>query len=256
QQKWPSTCRIILSGQADVDAIMHALPSMHVFLSKPCEPDTLRAAIDRCVRIAASNDDAQLRTLIGRVDKLPSPPSSYFALTRLADNPKSSLDDVAKLVGGDPALAAKVMQIANSAAFGAGRATTSINQAVQYLGLELLRAIALSTTLYAPPTGGALPISLDHLQATSLRTATLARQFVRDRKRGEAAFVAGLLHDLGRIVLAVGMRDEYRKMCDEIATTVEPVHIAERRVFGADHARVAACLLGVWGLPASIADAV
>jgi hypothetical protein len=136
---------------------------------------------------------------------------------------------VARLIATDTAIAAKVMQIANSAAFGGGKAVSSIHQAVQYPG-ELLRAITLTTTLYAPPKGKTMPISLEKLQAASLWTATLRASSSRIAAACER-FIAGLLHDVGRIVLAVGMPVEYGAMLAEIKTTAKRPR-AERRVLG------------------------
>jgi putative nucleotidyltransferase with HDIG domain len=200
-------------------------------------------------------DDPALRSLIGRVDKLPSPPRLYQILTKLADDPRASLDDVSKAISSDSAFAAKIMQIANSAAFGE-LDTTSLKQAIHYLGLELIRAIALSTSIYAPPSGPPLPFSLDRMQEVSLRTAGLARQFVRNPALRDLAFVSGLLHDVGRIVLALGTPGEYGRLIEGCEHVSETLSAAERRRFGADHARVGACLLQMWGLPQVIVDTV
>jgi HD-like signal output (HDOD) protein len=254
QERWPSTCRIVLSGHADREAMMRVLPSMHVFLAKPCDPKVLRTAIDRCLKVTAMTDNPALRTLIGRVDKLPSPPHLYAMLTTLADDPHCSLDEVGRAIAGDSAFAAKVMQIANSAAFGE-LDTTSLSQAVNYLGLDLIRAIARSTSIYAP-SDVAMPISLERLQEASLRAAGLARRFVKTPQLVDVTYVSALLHDVGRIVLALGMPDEYRDLIEELRTTNEPLWVAERRRLGTDHARVGACLLQMWGLPQIIVDAV
>lgn len=255
QERWPSTCRIVLSGHAEREAMLRVLPAMHVFLAKPCDPRVLRTAIDRCLKVTAMTDDPALRSLIGRVDKLPSPPRLYQILTKLADDPRASLDDVSKAISSDSAFAAKIMQIANSAAFGE-LDTTSLKQGIHYLGLELIRAIALSTSIYAPPSGPPLPFSLDRMQEVSLRTARLARQFVRNPALRDLAFVSGLLHDVGRIVLALGTPGEYGRLIEGCQHVSETLSAAERRRFGADHARVGACLLQMWGLPQVIVDTV
>lgn len=253
QERWPATCRIVLSGHAEREAMLRVLPVMHVFLAKPCDPKTLRSAIARCLAVAKHTDDEALRSLIGRVDKLPSPPRMYNVLTKLANDPRSSLDDVGRAIATDTAFAAKIMQIANSAAFGEEN-TASLKQAVQLLGLELISAVALSTSIYAP-TGIALPFSLEEMQATSLRVAELARKYVPPQL-ADIAFVAALLHDVGRIVLALGLPNEYAAVLEHCAASEEPLWLAERRVFGADHARVGACLLQMWGLPSTIVDVV
>jgi len=255
RQRWPSTCRIVLSGHAEREAMLRVLPAMHVFLAKPCDPKTLRTAIDRCLKVSTFTDDPALRALIGGVDKLPSPPRLYTMLTKLADDPRTSLDEVSRAISTDTAFAAKVMQIANSAAFGEAE-TTSLPRAIHYLGLELLRAIALSTSIYAPPSGPPLPFSLERMQDVALRAAGLARRYVRNPALADLAFVTALLHDVGRIVLALGRPSDYAAMTKDCLASGEFVWLAERRYFGADHARVGACLLQMWGLPQIIVDAV
>jgi HD-like signal output (HDOD) protein len=254
QERWPSTCRIVLSGHAEREAMLRVLPAMHVFLAKPCDPKVLRSAIDRCLKVTAMTEDPALRALIGRVDKLPSPPRLYMSLTKLAEDPRATLEDVGRLISSDSSFAAKVMQIANSAAFGELN-TTSLTQGIHYLGLELIRAVALSTSIYAP-SKIEMPFSLERMQDVSLRAASLARRYIKDPKLADIAFVSALLHDVGKIVLALGLPSDYAALLAECQRTGEALWLAERRRFGADHARVGACLLQMWGLPQMIVDAV
>lgn len=252
QAKWPATCRIVLSGQADRDSLLRVMPTMHSFLSKPCRSDDLRAAIKRCTSVLSITSDPALRSLIGRVDRLPSPPETFMRLTKVAQDPRARIDDIAAVVAQDSAFALKVMQIASSAAFGEGAQTTSLHRCVAYLGIELLKVIALSDNLYSAYRGPTLPISLEALQAHALRTATLARAFIKD----DLAFAAGLLHDIGRVVLQLGLPAEYGKMLEELKHTGESLVAGEKRVFGADHAAVGGCLMRTWGLPEQLIEAV
>jgi HD-like signal output (HDOD) protein len=256
QQQWPQTARIVLSGQSDPDALMRVFPTMHGFLAKPCSSAVLRSTIKRCTSVAAVTDNPTLRTIINRVEKLPSPSVQYLQLTRLASDPRSRLGDITAVVESEPALALKVMQIASSSAFGGETSFTSIARAVQYLGLELIQAIALSTSLCSPFEGTQLPISIASLQKHAVRTATLSRAFIQDTAGADLAFASGLLHDVGRIVLQLGLPAEYGRMCDEIRVTGESLVAAERRYFGADHALVGGCLMRLWGLPAQLIEAV
>jgi HD-like signal output (HDOD) protein len=255
QERWPSTCRIVLSGHAEREAMLRVVPAMHVFLAKPCDSKTLRGAISRCLEVHARTDNPVLRTLIGRVDKLPSPPHLHAALTKLAKDPRTSLDELGSAIATDTAFATKVMQLANSTAFGEVE-TTSLPRAVRCLGLELLRSLALSPTIYAPASGPALPWSLGRMQDLALRSAVLARRYVRTPALAEVAFVTALVRDVGRIVLALGLPDGYAATLAECAASGESVCDAERRNFGADHAQIGGRLLQMWGLPQLIVDAV
>lgn len=251
RREWPATARVILSGHAERDSIIRALPSMHQFLSKPCPADRLCEAIERC--LAATVMDTRLRALIGRLDRLPSPLELRGALADFAARPDGTIAEATRLIARDTGVAAKVLQIANSAAFGEPGHRTSLEDAVQFLGVDLLRAITVGTGLFAWSDEPALPLA--DIQADAVRSATLAARLVGG-EHVDRAFVAGLLHDVGRVVLVAGMPDEYRAMLDEIAASGESVGDAERRVFGADHAAIGATLLRMWGLPEEIADLV
>jgi HD-like signal output (HDOD) protein/CheY-like chemotaxis protein len=232
QAECPATFRIILSGDMP-ERMLRAMSASHVILGKPCDRDTLRAAISRARDVARATGGSGVRALLGRIDKLPSPPRTYLELTELVENPRAGLDDVAAVVVRDTALAAKVMQLACSAAFGS-RCATSLRAAVGLLGFELLRGIALTTALFAPGTPG-----LEELQATALRAATIARTLAPPALR-DLAFVAALLHDVGRIVLA-GLDATAAALAAELA--IEP-------------APLGAHLLGMWGLPREIVEVI
>nr|HEX4315339.1 HDOD domain-containing protein [Kofleriaceae bacterium] len=256
RRDYPATARVILSGHAERDSIVRALPSMHQFLSKPCTPDRLCEAIERC--LASPDMDPRLRALIGRLDRLPSPAELGGALEEFASRPDGTLAEATALIARDTAVAAKVMQIANSAAFGTPGRSTSLVQAVQFLGVDLLRAITVGSGLFEA-TGDAAA-ALTEIQGHAVRGAAIAARATAGTPDVDQAFVAALLRDVGRIVLVVGMPGEYRAMVDEVAATGPltgaRICAAEARVFGADHATVGATLLRMWGLPESIVDLV
>jgi HD-like signal output (HDOD) protein len=251
----PATVRIMLSGHADREAIVRALPAMHQLLSKPCDAATLRGAIERSLDGANVDRDSRIRQLVGGIDKLPTPPDIYFDLTRLMQSPTSSVGDVARVVTRDPALAAKLLQLVNSAYFGTGQVTTSIQQAVALLGTDRLRYIALTASVFSSPgADDACGFSLQELQRGAMRAATLARAIAEPAARDEA-FASTLLHDVGHVVLALGRARDYQVFRAR-AQEGEPQIALELEVFGVTHADVGARLLAIWGLPTAIVDAV
>jgi len=174
----PATVRIMLSGHADREAIVRALPALHQLLSKPCDATTLRGAIERSLDGTDPLRDAKIHRIIGGVDKLPTPPEIYYDLSRLMESPTASVADVVKIVTRDPGLAAKLLQLVNSAYFGTGQAITSIQQAVALLGTDRLRYIALTASVFsAAELAGDAGFSLEQLQRESMRAAWLARSF-------------------------------------------------------------------------------
>ncbi|HEY0477842.1 MAG TPA: response regulator [Kofleriaceae bacterium] len=251
----PATVRIMLSGHADREAIVRALPALHQLLSKPCDANTLRGAIERSLDGADVERDIKIRRLVGGVDKLPTPPDIFFDLSRLMRSPTSNVADVVGVVTRDPGLSAKLLQLVNSAYFGTGHVTTSINQAVALLGTDRLRYIALTASVFsAPDPEDPSGFSIEELQLRSMRAASLARAFAEPATRDEA-FSATLLHDVGHVVLALGRGGEFQ-VFSERTRRGEPELALELELFGVTHADVGARLLAIWGLPAAIVDVV
>lgn len=251
----PATVRIMLSGHADREAIVRALPALHQLLSKPCDANTLRGAIERSLDGANVDRDAKIRRIVGGVDKLPTPPDLFFELSRLMQSPTTSVSDVAKVVTRDPGLSAKLLQLVNSAYFGTGQSTTSIQQAVALLGTDRLRYIALTASVFSSPANeGSAGFSLTTMQQESMRAAWLARSFAEPAARDEA-FASTLLHDVGRVVLALAQTANFQVVSERVKHG-ESLLDVEVDVFGVTHADVGARLLAIWGLPSAIVDVV
>jgi HD-like signal output (HDOD) protein len=258
KERYPAAARIILSGQADRQSVERALPAAHQFLSKPCDADTLRIVVTRACQLQKTLSDSGIRCIIGKLDKLPSTPQTYWELTNAAARPESGVAEFAAIVERDPAMSVKVLQLVNSAYFGLPQRVTSAQQAVARLGVELLKALALSVhafgTMPAPPVKG---FSLEQLQQHSLLTARLGRQLVGgDAKRAGEVFSAAVVHDIGKLILAVGMPERFAEVLREYAATTRPLHVLESELLQVTHAEVGGYLLGFWGLPLSIVEAV
>ncbi len=243
KEKSPSTVRIMLSGQADRDSIVRALPALHQLLSKPCEADVLRGVLERSMHLETLPIDEEVRGQIGRLATVPSTRAVFDKMTAaLAAN--SSTTEIADIVRRDPAMAAKVLQLVNSGYFGAGRSTSSIEGAVRYLGVERLRHLVTTASVFT--MAGSDPFhSQEKLRAAAVRCAELTTRMLGVDVNHEA-YVAALLHDIGCIVLCSG----------ETAVTLERCAASESVTGTATHAEIGACLLGIWGLPRRIVDAV
>ncbi|HEY3498974.1 MAG TPA: response regulator [Polyangiaceae bacterium] len=254
---FPGTARIVLSGHSEHEAVVRALPVMHQFLNKPCSTEALRGVIQRTCALQELLHEDTIRNLVGKLDRLPSPPAIYMQLTQALADPKVNSDRIAAIVEADPAMSAKLLQLVNSAYFGLAQRATSIHQAVTYLGIEVLKALALSTHVFSTVDGSA-PNGrlLDQFQKASLATATVAKQMVRDRKKADDAFTAGIVHDIGRIVIAVSLPERFREIEASAKATGKSIVAVEREMFGVSHAEIGAYLLGVWGVPFSITETV
>lgn len=252
---YPGTARIVLSGQADRDAIVRALPVTHQFLNKPCDAATLRGVVERTCNLQALLQSETTRSVIGKLNHLPSPPATYLRLTEAMADPNVSSRTIGAIVEEDPAMSVKILQLVNSAYFGLSRSATSVAQAVTYLGMEILRALALSTHVFSSADGSCLSRSaLDEIQRTSLATASIAKRMVKNRELANDAFTAGVVHDVGRIVIALALPREFREISERTAASERSPHELEQEVLGVSHAEVGAYLLGVWGVPFSIVE--
>jgi HD-like signal output (HDOD) protein/ActR/RegA family two-component response regulator len=257
----PQTSRIIISGMADQEAAAKSLDCTHLFLPKPFEVRVLRGTLARIGSLDAYLKDAKLRALAGKMRSLPSFPALYAEIVRAIESPNSSIQGIAKIVGKDPGITAKVLQVANSAAVGLPDNVTDPVGAVQQLGMMTVRSLVLSAQVYGSFAPGRLKdFSAEALWAHLMKCGELARWIMRRENaefaETEDAFTAGLLHDMGKLMLADSLPNEYATVIELAARENITQTEAEREVFGATHAGLAAYLFGLWGLPASIVEAV
>jgi len=256
KDQYPSTVRIVLSGDADREAIIKTLPVAHQHLSKPCEAEQLIGVVNRTRSLQAYLHNPGLRTLIAGLDRLPSVPSVYLEIMNVAGRSYTTLDDITSIVERDPALVVKILQLVNSAYFGLKRELSSIREAVQYLGLDILKGLALSGQVFGTlQTATSANFSLEQLQHHSLHTARLARMIANGQRGAEEAFTAAIVHDIGEIVMACGWGDEFAQARQQALAEGRPCHEIEEETFGTNHAGVGAYLLGMWGLPLGVIEA-
>jgi HD-like signal output (HDOD) protein/ActR/RegA family two-component response regulator len=247
----PATARIVLSGQAEREAIVRVLPALHQLLSKPCDASTLRGAIERGLQLGTL--PASIKTFIGKLDKLPSPPQMFRNLRVVIDDPRATAPDLAAVIEQDPAMCAKILQLVNSGYFGVGQPVTAIARAVKLLGPEPIRYLTLTTAVFSQIDVDLLgDVSVVAMQDTSLRTARLVRELCPG---DDTAFAAALLHDIGRTALALAVADRYAEVAARVATG-DDLLAAERAVLEVTHNEVGACVLELWGLPREICDVV
>lgn len=202
----------------------------------------------------------RLDALVRQVRDLPALPDTVVRVMQLSSDPKSGIADVAKVLVSDQALAARVLKLANSAFYGASRRIATVSDAVIILGLRTTRNLVMASgcqeLLESEVAGYGLPRGalLRHSLACASAAQALAR---RTKYRGvEEAFVAGLLHDLGKVVMNLYLRDQFIQVLIQAATGEITYADAERAVFSFDHAEAGAYLLERWNLPAALVSAV
>jgi putative nucleotidyltransferase with HDIG domain len=255
---WPQTIRIVLSGSAELDEMaMSLVPLAHQYLSKPCQPRQLENVIERCLLLHDLLNRPQLRASVGRIRKLPSLPAIYAAFQSILSNERVTNGEVAALVTADSALAARVLQIVNSAFFRLAKRISSVEQAVAYLGFKTIRNLAMSVEVFSKwPGGTGSGLDLGLLQLHAQGVAAAATALAAKTTFADDAMLAGLLHDIGYWVLAQECPDELGKAVALSISARIPLYAAEIQIIGASHAEIGAYLLGIWGLPHSVVEAV
>jgi HD-like signal output (HDOD) protein len=253
----PQTVRIALSASTDSSLIARALPVSHQFISKPCDFITLQNLLHRTSELRRVFAHAAAHEFVGFIDKLPSVPDVYWELSRALASRYTGSAEIAGIIERDPAMCSRLLQIVNSAFFGLARCITSIPEAVAYVGTEVLRGLMLQQLVFASMQDVSVEgFSIERFQQHSLQVAKLAKPLVATPKLAHEAFTAGLIHDIGRVVIAFTDPKRYGAVLRETRRSNRPLHVVEKEMLGTCHAEVGAYLLGVWGLPLSIVETV
>ncbi|HUA67678.1 MAG TPA: response regulator [Candidatus Saccharimonadales bacterium] len=260
-RRHPQVSRIIISGIGDQEEIARCLKTTHQFLAKPIKQSELRATLTCIRQLDAYLRDEKLKAVVGSLDGLPSFPSVYLRVLKAVRADEPSVEAIANIVVQDPALTAKILQVANSAAFGRVQKVSSPFEAVQFLGLAAIRSIVLSSHIFADleqvPNCG---FSVSALWEDALRCAQITRHIMQiegaDENPTEDACAAAMLRNAGRLLLARNSP----KLCQRASALAAQQNLAfaaaELEVFGATANGVAAYLFGLWGLSAPMVEAV
>lgn len=262
QRRYPQIVRIVLSGHSDREMIYQSIGAAHQYLAKPCEMEHLKATILRACALRELLGNESLRRLVAGMQRIPSQPTLFAEIKKEAESETSSLKSIGAIIAKDMGMTAKVIQLVNSAYFGLNGTVSTAQQAVNLLGLDTIQALVLTVHVFSqfPRVMGGPLFQIDRLWAESLETGALARALAKAENASareiEQAYTAGLLHDVGVLVLAANVRDQYDAVLRTASEERVPVWEVERREFGATHAEVGAYLLGLWGLEAPIVEAV
>jgi putative nucleotidyltransferase with HDIG domain len=254
----PDAIRVILSGQADAEAVLRMVPVAHIALAKPCTGAQLAATIARACAIRALLEDPALRASVHAIGALPSPPTVAQALLAAIDADDLCAADLARIAEGDVALAAKVLQLVNSGFFGIAQQITDLQLALPLLGVDVLRTLAARQgamrEFRADPALSAF--SLEAFEERSRRVGRLASRLARRGEDARTAASAGLLHDVGALVLASRVPERYSAALAAAAGEAASLSDAETNEIGVSHATIGGYLLALWGLPETVVDAV
>lgn len=202
------------------------------------------------------SDPQRIDWLLEELITLPSQPTTLARVTALMNDPDCSLQQVGRIISSDPAIALKALRLVNSAHYGLPNSVVSIEHAVMLLGLKVIRNLVLSAAVFETFKKGSDQL-LTHCVACGVAMRTLLEKREEHRETfGEDGFVYGLLHDIGKIILAEYMPDEMERVIELVRDENIPPHEAERQVIGCDHAELGARLAMQWKLPLELVESI
>jgi len=260
-ERHPQVARIVLSGEIDPSVSLKVVRCAHQFIAKPCEAETFKNALARALALRRLISDGRLRALLSRLQNLPSQPALYTEVMAEIQAPNASCRKVGELIGRDVGMTAKILQLVNSAFFGLARRIGTTQEAVALLGYDTVKALVLGAKIFSQFDATRMKrLGLDALWPHSLAAGQCARTISRaeklSRQAQTGAFTAGILHDVGKLILAQNFAESYADVMQQARSAARPLEDVETECFGASHAELGAYLMGLWGLDEEVIDSI
>lgn len=244
----PASVRLILSGHTSRAAALRAASVAHQFLNKPLEPEVLKQAILRASNIERHLSHETIRSVLGRQNSLPSPSSTVRLLNDELSDVNCDLGRVARIIEGDLAITTKVLGLVNSAFFALPREVCNIKDAVVYLGIENVRALAATADVFRALAGDAALAGLGaDLQTHCQAVLDVARAVHPLSESRSELYLGAVLHDLGLLAIAALLPESWSALTAQHGNSWGLQD--EKQTVGATHCDIGAYLLALWGLP-------
>lgn len=261
-ERFPHTIRFALTDRADDQRIARTASLAHQFVYSPCEYHTLRIQVTRAIALREKLRACPLRRKLHEVNALPPLPALYREVMKEMHSADPSVAKVAQIISKDVAMSAKLLQVVNSAGVGLRNEVTNVTQAASLLGLQRISAMILVVEVFNLVADREFhaSMSLDQLWDHSLKVGEYAKKIAQlqtnDLRSIDSAFTAGLLHDLGMLLIASNFPDQLSKSLAIAKSKKTSLLNAELEVMGATHAEIGGYLLELWGLPDMIVEAI
>lgn len=256
-----STLRVLrCDGNDQAELKRHTGPAIQA-LALNADAELVEANLDRMILLDEWMSNPSVKTLVGRMKQLPSLPTLYTQVVTELQKPDASIEFVARLIATDPMMAAKILQVVNSPFFGLTSEITEPAAAVMFLGTERTKSLVLLAKVFSQfEKSKCEGFSQEQLWRHSMATGAFARSIMmtetRNARLADMAFTAGLLHDVGKLLLAANLPAEYSGLIAQASRRNLSESEIEKEALGATHAELGACLLGLWSLPIPILHAV
>jgi HD-like signal output (HDOD) protein len=259
----PQSIRAILSGYSDKKQSVKAAEHAHLYLVKPFKQSTITDLLRRADALNSMPLSDHLRAALGKLNALAPVPKLFLTLTDTLNNPqdRSTSKDIADILMQDMAMAAKVLQLTNSAFFGGSSPIQDLHKAVTLLGTEIIKGLVLHQHLFElSEDQPGLQQWREQLMLKNQRTAQLSRLIgvhqKAPREQLESIALAGLLQDIGRLALI--QQPGASVYADQLCTELTGLSLCqkEEQLFGTHHGWTGAYLLKLWGFLDPVVDAV
>jgi HD-like signal output (HDOD) protein len=257
---YPATVRIILSGQCDRTTVLKAVGTAHQFLTKPCDSETLKATVAQACKLRDRLPNDWHKRLVSCLNAVPSLAEHYDGLTAELKSPSPSMQRVGNWIAQDVGMSAKILQLISSGFFGTPQRISDPVRAASLFDLDTIRALAMSTEAFAPFSvdllqGRPVAMLVEHCLDVARAAKAIAAAEGADSLLCDDAYLAGLLHDVGILVLTQHVPDRYVAYLNATHGSSVPIWEVEEADFHATHADIGGYLLALWGLPDPIVDA-
>jgi HD-like signal output (HDOD) protein/ActR/RegA family two-component response regulator len=254
----PGVIRFVLSGNTSDAQILKSTHLVHQIIPKPSEMEKIYKIVERACRLRGLLSDPMLLQIINSIRTLPSVPRLYQQLLEQLQSETVSSQSIGKIISQDTAMTAKILQLVNSAFFGISEPVSSPQKAVAFLGINTIKSLALGIQIFSGYQNQSdFPLSVDVVWKHSLQVTklayTIACQLKFNAQEIEDTRVAGVLHDIGQLLSfqIPGYSQHVR-----LNKNGQPVLGTEYEFLGTSHAEMGGYLLGIWGLPNPIVEAV
>ena len=261
KNKHPEVVRIILSGQVEQETTFKSVQLAHQSLSKPCDADILKHKLNKLFALRNLLADESIKRIVSQTETLPSLPAVYTEIISELQSPDPSVQKVGDIIVNDLAMAAKILQVVNSAFFGLVRKISNPKEAVMLLGTETIKALVLSVKIFSEFNQKKFDwFNFDdlfnHSMSVSMFAQTITKEEHLDKNLVNNSLMAGMFHDLGKLILVTNFQAPYQKLLIEARQTGQSLWDLENDLFGISHAEIGAYLMGLWGLEYPVIEAI
>lgn len=260
KRRYPATIRFMLGGYSEQPLRGPASRCVNHFIPKPLNVEVLESLIYRNFRLNGRLRSKQVTDIIGNVNSLPVMSDAYKRVIDVLSLPGCSPREVGMMIARDIGMASRMLKLVNSAFYGSGGKIADTVHAVVYLGLRTVEALVLTSGIFSTlPAQRIKEFGVDEVQEHCVRVGSLTRAICKAWRMSpnevDAASMAGILHDAGKIILISKLPREWRTTVELSRERQVPQHAAERQILKMTHAELGGALFDLWGLPSAIIEA-